>query len=288
MGSVYDEFEELLEDWQRRYAGRPKQEIVRLFLLALEREEMVSVSYREDLILRRLKSMQISDEVRDIIHHSLVWVWKDEEMHAIYIRGAILKLGSPLLRTIAFARQVAGATGGWAASVRQHVPWRDAPLSRLLATALTWSGFALRQVPKDVLQHLHYRPFREYCLFNVDAEETAWLCFKRLVELLKDQPGIDTVKLDDFRRTQEDEERHRRVFQILAAALDENDQLVATETPNNLASKIGAVGEVFLARALRDDIVADNSLGSGGRVSVMKGKTSQEKIPLFRRLIEEA
>jgi uncharacterized protein (DUF362 family) len=288
VGSVYDEFEELLGDWQRRYAGRPKQEIVRLFLLALEREEMVSIGYREDLILKRLKTMPISDEVRDIIRHSLVWVWKDEQMHAIYIRGAIFKLGSPLLRMMAFGRQVAGATGGWAASVRQHVPWRDGPLSRLLATALTWSGFALRQVPKDVLQHLHYRPFREYCLFNTDAEETAWLCFKRLVELLKDQPGIEKVKVDDFRRTQEDEERHRRVFQILASALDEKDRLVDTETPNSLADKIGAVGEVFLARSRRDDTVADNPLGSGGRVSVMQGRTAQEKLALFNRLIEEA
>ncbi|HEV8484539.1 MAG TPA: DUF362 domain-containing protein [Blastocatellia bacterium] len=283
MGSVYDEFEELLGAWQRQYAGRPQREIIRLLLLALEREEMVSIGYREDLILRRLKSMPIADDVREIIRHALIWVWKDEQMHAIYIRGAIFKLGSPRLRAIAFTRQVAGATGGWAASVRQHVPWRDGPISRTLATALTWSGFALRQVPKDVLEHLDYRPFREYCKFNVDAEETAWLCFKRLVELV-----TDPVRADDFRRTQEDEERHRRVFEILVAAIDERDCLASTETADTLAQQIGDVGQVFLPRARRGSAGAYNPLGSGGPVWVLHGKSSQEKLALFHNLLDEA
>src|SRR2546430_10415229 len=32
------------------------------------------------------------------IEHALLWVWKDEEMHTIYIRGAIFKLGNWFLR----------------------------------------------------------------------------------------------------------------------------------------------------------------------------------------------
>src|SRR5215470_17773053 len=121
--------------------------MVRLCLLALEREELVSVAYREDLIAKRLAAMPVSQEVREIVRHALVWAWKDEEMHAVYIRGLILKLGSRRLRAMAYARQMAGALGGWAGSVRQHVRWRDAPVSRALASAITWSGYLLGQVP---------------------------------------------------------------------------------------------------------------------------------------------
>src|SRR5262249_31099176 len=156
LGGVFEEFEHQLIEWRRKYEGRPKREMLRLLLLALEREEIVSVSYREDIILRRLSTMQIAPEVADLIRHALIWTWKDEEMHAIYIRGAIFKFGTPRQRALAFARQIAGATGGWASSVRQHVGWKDGPLSRLLATLVVWSGFVAMRVPRDVLAHLDY------------------------------------------------------------------------------------------------------------------------------------
>ncbi len=109
MGSVYDQFQAELAIWDNKYAGRPRRQMIRLFLLALEREEIVSVGYREDLIAARLKAMPISEEEREIIRHALLWTWKDEEMHAIYIRGAIFKIGNFPLRARAFLRQLAGA-----------------------------------------------------------------------------------------------------------------------------------------------------------------------------------
>jgi len=138
MGSVYDQFQAELAIWDNKYAGRPRRQMIRLFLLALEREEIVSVGYREDLIAVSLKAMPISEEEREIIRHALLWTWKDEEMHAIYIRGAIFKIGNFPLRARAFLRQLAGAIGGWSTSVRQHVRWSNAPLSRAVATLLTW------------------------------------------------------------------------------------------------------------------------------------------------------
>ena len=41
MGAVYDQFTKELSDWERRYAGKPTREIIKLFLLALEREQIV-------------------------------------------------------------------------------------------------------------------------------------------------------------------------------------------------------------------------------------------------------
>lgn len=287
MGSVYEQFESELDRWRSTYATRPRRLMIRLFLLALEREEIVSVGYSEELIAGRLKSLPISEEEREIIRHALLWTWKDEEMHAIYIRGAILKIGSFPLRVRAFLTQVAGALGGWSTSVRQHVRWSDAPVSRALATLITWTGLITGKVPRDVREHIRYRSFRDFCLFNVDAEKTAWLCWKHLIELTSAQPLLLPALIEDFHRIMTDEDRHRRIFELLAAALDENDQLVPEETAQSLARKIGTVGEFFLPRALRNTSLAENALGSGGQVWIVRGRAVADKLSLFRRLLAD-
>ncbi len=288
MGSVYDQFESELDRWRTKYALHPRRQMIRLFLLALEREEIVSVGYREELIASRLKVMPISQKEREIIRHALLWTWKDEEMHAIYIRGAIFKIGSFSLRVQAILRQMAGAVGGWSSSVRQHVRWSDAPLSRALATLITWTGLLTGKVPRDVRKHLRYSSFRDFCLFNVDAEKTAWLCWKRLIELTSEQPFLLPALIDDFRRILADEDRHRRIFEILAAALNEQDRLAPDETAESLAKKIAAVGEFFLPRARRSRSATQNPLGSGGRVWVVQGAAVKEKLSLFRHLLDDA
>jgi uncharacterized protein (DUF362 family) len=92
--------------------------------------------------------------------------------------------------------------------------------------------------------------------------------------------------IDDFRRIMEDEDRHRQIFEILAAALDDNDQLVPEETAESLAQSIRAVGEFFAPRALRSRRVVENALGSGGRVGIVQGKALEEKLSLFRGLLD--
>jgi uncharacterized protein (DUF362 family) len=285
MGEIYDQFELELASLGRKYAHQPRRQMLRLFLLALEREEIVSVGYREEMIAGRLDTMNIPEQEREIIRHALLWIWKDEEMHAIYIRGAIFKVGAFPLRARALLRQLAGALGGWSTSVRQHVRWSDAPLSRALATLLTWTGSLTGKVPADVRQHLRYRSFRDFCLFNVDAEKTAWLCWQRLIELTSGQPFMLPSLIEDFGRIKEDEDRHRQIFEILASALNENDQLVPEETADTLAQKIRSVGEAFLPRALRR-AVAENPLGSGGRVRMVQGRTLEEKGSLFKELLD--
>ena len=285
MGAIYDQFALELANLGQKYARHPRKQMIHLFLLALEREEIVSVGYREELISARLDTMPISEQERDIIRHALLWIWKDEEMHAIYIRGAIFKVGSFQLRARALLRQLAGAIGGWSTSVRQHIRWSDAPLSRTLATFFTWAGSLTGKVPADVRQHIRYRSFRDFCLFNIDAEKTAWLCWQRLIELTSEQPLILPSLIDDFRRIKEDEDRHRQIFEILAAALDESDELVREETADTLAKKIRAVGEPFLPRALRGQAAAENPIGTGGRVRVVQGRALDEKLALFRELL---
>src|SRR5207249_9178430 len=211
----------------------------------------------------------------------------DQEMHAVYIRGVILQLGSMRLRFLARLRQLAGAIGGWSGSVRQHARWSEAPLSRALATFNTWAGSLLGKVPADVREHLQYGSFRRFCLFNIDAELTAWLCWERLLELATDQHDLPGELPLDFWRIMTDEDRHRQVFQILAEALDEQDHLLPGETAEGLLHKIADVGEFFLPREYRPR-GATHPLGAGGPVWVVRGSTPQEKLPLFRRLLDQA
>jgi hypothetical protein len=248
MSDICQAFERQLAGWQTRYAGRPDREMLRLCLLALEREQNVAVAYDEGVLGRRLAAMPLPDDVRELIRCALLWVWKDEEMHAIYIRGALLKLAGPLLKARTLAQQVAGAVGGWTVSVRQHLRWPEAPLARATATLLMWAGGLTGRVPHEVRRHIDYCSFRDFCRYNVETEGTAWLCWRRLTELAPHVPVLSGGRVADFRRVAEDEHRHRQVFKILADVLTDDDRLRDGVTAEGLAARIGAVGEFFLPR----------------------------------------
>ncbi|MDA1053764.1 MAG: DUF362 domain-containing protein [Planctomycetota bacterium] len=285
---IYDEFTRELAQLSEQCKHDPRREIIRLFLLALEREEIVSIGYRESLMKRRLATMPLAEEVREVIRHALVWIWKDEEMHTIYIRGAILKIGGWRLRIQALLTQVAGGIGGWASSVMQHSRWTRAPLSRSIAAVVTWTGRMIGKVPKDVAKHLQYGPFRDFCKYNIDAERTAAMCWYRIAELSKSQPDLDETLRRDFRRVAEDEDRHEKLFALLVAALTDDDELIEGETVAGLVDKIRAVGEEFLPRLQRRVPEIENPLGSAQPVYVMQGDADTTKRALFRQLLDES
>jgi uncharacterized protein (DUF362 family) len=288
LGAVFEQFAEELKSWEAKFAGRPRDELIGLCLMALEREELVSVGYREELMTQRLSAMPIPPAVRELMRHALIWAWRDEEMHSIYIRGALLKYGGPLLKMRAFAQQMGGLVGGWAGSVRQHVPWPKAPISRAGATFVTWLGGLTGKVPEDVRKYLNYGPFREFCVFNIDAEKTASLCYERMIALAREAPELGRELAEDFVRVRDDEDRHAQIFEILANALDEKDQLVAGETEKSLTRKIEDVGEYFLPRTLRKQTVVNSKIGSGGRVFAFEGNSAEEKCNVFRHLLGES
>ena len=287
MGAVFDEFQRELALVRKVCAHDPRRELIQLFLLALEREELVSIGYRESLMQQRIAAMPVADDVKELLRHALIWIWKDEEMHTIYIRGAILKLGGWRLRMQAFLTQAAGGIGGWAGSVLQHSRWSRAPVSRLVATIVTAIGGIVGKVPRDVKQHLQLGPFRNFCLFNIDAEQTAAVCWYRIAELAASQPDLDQQLARDFKRVAHDEDRHCKVFEILAEALTGDDMLAEGRTAESLIGQIREVGEEFLPREQRRITDTENPIGSGQRVLVLRSERRDEKRAAFRRLLEE-
>jgi uncharacterized protein (DUF362 family) len=282
--SVVEEQRQALARMRRRHAGRPRDELAELLLLALEREEVVAVAFRESLILRRLATMPIPPEASDLIRHALIWIWKDEEMHSLYVRGALMQLGSTMLKWQATARQLAGSIGGWSSSVRQHLRWRDAPLSRLAASAIVGAGMLAGQIPREVLPHLDHGPFRHFCTFNADVEQAACETWREIADA-NARLGSSPDVIRDLRRITEDEDNHARIFRAFAEELDDSDRLRDGRSVDRLAEKIGAVGAYFLPRRLRPGM-AGNPVGSGGEVHVAEGRNACDKIAVFRRLLE--
>ena len=123
MEQVFAEAERELETVLGRFADRPRAAVVQLLLMALEREEIVSMAYREAQIADRLRRTKLPDDVRKLIEHAVIWIWKDEEMHAVYARGALMRLGGPWLRLRALCQQTGGILAGWATSVLHHAGW---------------------------------------------------------------------------------------------------------------------------------------------------------------------
>jgi hypothetical protein len=218
----------------------------------------------------------------------LIWAWKDEEMHALFSRGALLKLGNARLRCQALAFQAAGAIGGWAASALQHTHWREAPLSRTLARSITTAGSMVGKLPREVREQLEFRPFRDFCLFNAELEAASKMSWERIVQTTENGMDFSAEAINDFRRVVHDEERHRRVFVVLADALNQHDELAAGFTAERLAEQIAQAGEFYLPGHRRGKLPVDNPLGSGGRVCCYEGKSPDEKIILFRQVLQDA
>ena len=288
MGAVYDEFLREMQAVRQQCAGDPRQELIELFLMALEREELVSIGYRDSLMRQRIAALPLPDDVKDVLRHALVWIWKDEEMHTIYIRGAILKIGSWWLRVRAISAQCAGGIGGWAGSVLQHSQWRLAPVSRLIATLVTAIGGMVGKVPRDVRLHLQYGPFRNFCEFNIDAEQTAAFCWYRIAELAASRPDLDRQLARDFRRVAEDEDRHAEMFRIIADALTDDDRLRDGVTVESVVERIRGVGEEYLPRGQRRASAEDHPIGSGAPVHSVLGVRRDEKRAVFRELLDQS
>ena len=195
---IAEEFSQELEAIHQQYHEEPYNELEALLMMALEREFLVTIAYHEERMLERLEQLPISESLRDILHQALIWVWKDEEMHAIYTRGLLLRQKRGWQRLAIWMQIIKGAIGGWSSSVRHHIPWKQAPFSSFIAWFFTTTGKLLGMVPRKMAPYLNNTRFDEFCRFHVAAEITAEMGWKAIAKLGKQMLFLNIVRPSKF------------------------------------------------------------------------------------------
>lgn len=238
------EVEGLLTDIAERHRDRPDVQRRRLLLLALEREQIVSVAYAEDTVARRVDALAIPADAREIVRHGLRWAWTEEQLHAQYIRGLLLRTRRPTPAIVILGRQAVGAISGWVTSTRHHGTAGDSPVRNFAASVLVGTARLTGRIDPLLAAELRATTFHRYCRLNVALERTAERSYVRAVELAETEQEAAT-----FRRIGAEEGRHARLFESFAAALDPDDRLVGEV--EDLRRAVAAIGADFLPAAMR-------------------------------------
>ncbi|MCI5055323.1 MAG: hypothetical protein MRY83_04390, partial [Flavobacteriales bacterium] len=287
MGEVYDEFKEELKVIASKYQNSPLKEMDILLHIALEREELVTTSYRTEFLSGNIEKLPLSKEIKELFRHALIWVWKDEDMHTVYTRGALVKTSSYFERIKIFLSQFQGFVGGWAGSMVQHLKWWQAPIAVSLARFILFMGRISGKVTEGISKEMKFGSFKRFCYFNIDAEKTAGICWDRILVLAKSDPRFDENSIEDFKRIAFDEKRHKRIFQIIYDALDDQDELIEGVEATDIIEKIREVSEYFLPKSLRGKN-QESYLGEGGKVWSFRNTNKEvDKTDFFDSAIQK-
>jgi hypothetical protein len=292
LDEVVEEIHDVLDRWARRLAGRPQVERRRLLLLALEREQLVTVAYDEKVMAARLARLDLPPELRRLVYQPLVWAWKDEELHADYVRGLLVRTGRPLPVLVILGRQLAGALSGWVSVVQHHGDPARAPVRSLAASALIGVARLSGRVSPTLARELRFQSFRRYLLLNAALEQTAEIGYERAVEL-----AASPEERDALDRIRADEERHGRIFRLLAGVLDDHDRPRPGVTAAGLARDLAEVSPWFVPAEQRPP--AENGAGAGaGRrprsfganapVRAEQGHGDDDLVPTLHRALDGA
>ena len=281
----------LLRRWRRECAGRPEAERSRLLLLALEREQIVAVAYREEAVAGRVAELDVGDQARALIRQTLVWMWKDEQLHAEFTRGLLLEAGGLASSLVVYGRQVQGALSGWTSSTATNRMARSAPLRTGAAGVLVAAAKAARRMPPALATELHYQTFHKYCALNVALESSAEFAYRRLVEVARS--AEERVAFDRIRA---DEARHTEAFRLLTEVITEEDRLADGVSAEDLAARLARISPWFIPAAQRPRPEwprpgagqGQRSFGSGATVVVRGGRTDADKSAVLSECLDRA
>ena len=258
----------LLDKWSAKFADRPQLERQRLLLLALEREQIVAVAYREEAVAARVAGLDIGDEARDLVRQTLIWIWKDEQLHAEYLRGELLRVPGLFSAAVVYGRQLQGALSGWTSATSNLRDSRTTPFRAGAAGILVAAAGLTRQIPPALRHELHYQTFHRYCQLNIALEASAELAYRRLVEL-----SNDPLKRRTMDRIREDEARHTEAFRLLGAALTDDDRLVNPASVDDLVARMAAISVWFVPARLRPAGVETEAKPSLARLTDRRPRT---------------
>jgi uncharacterized protein (DUF362 family) len=274
-----------LDRWAIEFAGQPGSERKRLLLLALEREQIVAVAYREEAVAGRVAALEVGDDVRALIHQTLVWIWKDEQMHAEYLRGELLGVGGLGPTAVVYGRQIQGAISGWTSATSNHRRPRTAPFRTGAASVLVFVAGALGRIPPALKGELRFQTFHRYCELNVALEASAELAYRRLVELTDTEAERRTME-----RIRQDEARHRDAFALLTEVLGDDDRLEPQWSIRSLTERFSGISEWFIPAGLRpaEEGKAAASFSSRRPVAVGTGRNDREKVAVLESCLDRA
>jgi hypothetical protein len=286
----------MLGRWRREFAGRPEAERERLLLLALEREQIVAVAYREEAVAGRVAELDVGAEARALIRQTLMWIWKDEQLHFEFMRGLLLESGSLASSLVVYGRAVQGTLSGWTSSTATGLQARSAPLRTGAAGALIAVAGAMHRMPPALARELRYQTFRRYCALNVALEASAEYAYRRLVQV-----ATSPEERVAFDRIRDDEARHAAAFRLLTDVLTDDDHLVAGLSAERLADRLAEISPWFLPAAQRHAEVAEvdgvigaaetglpRSFGSRAPVAVRTGHTDADKATALQGCLDQA
>lgn len=275
-----------LDRWTTECVGHPESERKKLLLLALEREQIVAVAYREEAVAGRVAQLNVGDQVRALVHQTLVWIWKDEQMHAEYLRGELLRLGGLGSSAVVYGRQIQGAVSGWTSATSNHRRPRSAPFRTGAASVLIAIAEASGRIPSALEGELRFQTFRRYCELNVALESSAELAYRRLIELTDSDTERRTIE-----RIREDEVRHRDAFALLAEVLTPEDRLVPRQSLEGLTERFSAISPWFIPAVIRSGKAVPAtraSFGSRRSVAVGTGRSDSDKIAVLESCLDRA
>ncbi len=283
---LLDDTRVLLERWRREFAGRPEAERERLLLLALEREQIVAVAYREEAVAGRVAELDVGAAARALVRQTLMWIWKDEQLHFEFMRGLLLESDSVISSLVVYGRQVQGTLSGWTSSTATGRQARSAPLRTGAAGALIAVADMLHRMPAPLARELRYQTFRRYCALNVALEASAEFAYRRLVQVASSPE--ERVAFD---RIRDDEARHAAAFRLLTEVLTDDDHLAADVSAERLAGQLGQISPWFLPAAQRPAEpapAAPRSFGSRAPVVVRSGRTDADKAAVLEDCLDQA
>jgi uncharacterized protein (DUF362 family) len=275
-----------LDRWRREFAGRPAAERTRLLMLALEREQIVAVAYREEAVAGRVAELDMGDDVRALIRQTLIWIWKDEQLHSEFTRGLLLESGGLASSLVVYGRQVQGALSGWTSSTATNRVARSAPFRTGAASALVTVAGALHRMPPALARELRYQTFHRYCALNVALEASAEFAYRRLVQVAR-----SAEERVAFERIRADEERHTEAFRLLTEATTEDDHLVPGLSAERLAEQLARISPWFLPAAQRStaaEPAGRRSFGSRAPVVVRGGRGDEDKVAVLEDCLDRA
>lgn len=283
---LLEDVRKLLERWRVEFSGRAEAERERLLLLALEREQIVAVAYREQAVAGRVAQLMVGETARALIRQTLVWVWKDEQLHEELMRGLLLDADGLASSLVVYGRQIQGALSGWTSATANHRESRVAPFRTGAAGALVAVGRALHRMPPALARELRYQTFRRYCELNVALEASAEFAYRRLVQLARSEEERIA-----FERIRADEERHTAAFRLLTEALTDDDHLDPAWSPAHLAQQLSEISPWFVPATQRDpvtDLAGRRSFGSRAPVVVRGGRGDEDKIATLEECLDRA